>query len=83
MTLVVLGEKGQVTIPRTVRKKMHLNGGDPLLLDLAPDGSIVLKPAGVYPVEIYTEKRLREFERENRMTPSEKRQVAKALHGRR
>ena len=82
MTLVLLGERGQVTIPRSVRKKMRLSGGDPLLLDLAPDGSIVLKPAGVYPVEIYTEKRLQEFERENRMTPSEKRRVAKALHGR-
>ena len=82
MTLVVLGEKGQVTIPRAVRKKMRLNGGDPLLLDLAPDGSIVLKPAGVYPVEIYTEERLKEFAREDRMTPSERKRLAKALHAR-
>jgi len=81
MTLVVLGEKGQVTIPRAVRRKMHLNGGDPLLLDLAPDGSIVLKPAGVYPVEIYTEERLKEFEREDRLSALERRRLAKVLRG--
>ena len=82
MTLVVLGEKGQVTIPRPVRKKMHLNGGDPLLLDIAQDGSIVLRPAGVFPVEVYTEERLKEFAQENRLSPAERKRLAKALHER-
>lgn len=82
MALVVLGPKGQVTIPRSIREKMHLNGGDPLLLDVAEDGSIVLRPAGVYPVEVYTEKRLREFVQENRLTLGERRRVHRALHGR-
>ena len=82
MTLVVLGEKGQVTIPGSVRKKLHLNGGDPLLLDVAEDGSIVLKPAGVYPFEVYTEDRLKEFARENRLSPSERHRVRRILRGR-
>ena len=82
MPLVVLGEKGQVTIPRLVRKQMHLNGGDPLLLDVAPDGSIVLKPAGVYPVEIYTQERLMKFARENRLRAPERKRLTRALHGR-
>ena len=82
MPLVVLGEKGQVTIPRSIRKKVHLNGGDPLLLDLASDGSIVLRPAGVYPVETYTEERLKEFAKENRLGSSERRRIGRTLRGR-
>lgn len=82
MSLVVLGEKGQVTVPRTVRKQLHLHGGDPLLLSVSADGSIVLRPAQVYPVEVYTDERLKEFEKENRLTPAERRQLARALDGR-
>lgn len=82
MTLAVLGEKGQVTIPGSVRKQLHLRGGDPLLVDVAKDGTIVLRPAGVYPVEMYSEERLKEFAKEDRMTPRERRQFARILRGR-
>ena len=82
MSLVVLGEKGQVTVPRAVRKQLQLHGGDPLLLSVLPDGSIVLRPAQVYPVEIYTEERLNAFAQENRLSPAEQRRVTLALHGR-
>ncbi|MBI4313351.1 MAG: AbrB/MazE/SpoVT family DNA-binding domain-containing protein [Candidatus Omnitrophica bacterium] len=80
--MAVLGEKGQETIPRSVRKQLHLHGGDPLLVDVAKDGTIVLRPAGVYPVEIYMKERLKEFAGENRATPSEQRQVARIVRGR-
>lgn len=82
MTMAVLGERGQVTIPRILRQRLHLRGGDPLLVDLAKDGSIVLRPAGVYPVEIYTDERLKEFAKADRMTPRERRQLARLLRGR-
>jgi AbrB family looped-hinge helix DNA binding protein len=82
MSLVVLGEKGQVTVPRGVRNQLRLRGGDPLLLEVAPDGSIVLRPAKVYPIERYTEDRLHEFAKENRLSTYERRRLARALHGR-
>jgi len=82
MSLTVLGPKGQVTIPGAVRKQLHLQGGDPLLVDVTPEGSIVLRPAGVYPIEIYTDERIKEFERENRLTPRERRRFARYLRDR-
>ena len=81
MALVMLGEKGQVTVPRAVRKQLRLHGGDPLLLSVSPDGSIVLRPAQVYPVEVYTEERLNAFAQENRLSSAERRRIARALHG--
>jgi hypothetical protein len=65
MDLVKLGKKGQVTIPRTILLSVGLTGEAPLLVETTPEGAILLKPAAVYPVEIYSEQRVAEFEREN------------------
>ena len=43
---------------------------------------IVLRPAGVYPIEIYSDERIKEFERENRIDP-ELEQRVKAFLARR
>lgn len=65
MDLVKLGKKGQVTIPKTILKQAGIADEAPLLIAVAPDGSIVLRQVGVYPIELYTDERIAEFEREN------------------
>ena len=47
MNLVKLGKRGQVTIPRAILKKVGIADETPLLIAAAPDGSIVLRQAGV------------------------------------
>jgi hypothetical protein len=49
----------------------------PLLVEAGEDGSIVLRPADVYPVEIYSPRRIAEFDAADRMTAAQKRKVAK------
>jgi len=65
MELVKLGKKGQVTIPRAILRLVGLTGETPLLVDTTADGAIVLRPAAVYPIEIYSDERVSEFEQEN------------------
>ncbi|MSQ72215.1 MAG: AbrB/MazE/SpoVT family DNA-binding domain-containing protein [Betaproteobacteria bacterium] len=65
MDLVKLGKKGQVTIPKAILRQAGIAEDAPLLIAAVPDGSIVLRPAGVYPIELYTDERIAEFEREN------------------
>lgn len=65
MDLVKLGKKGQVTIPKTILKQAGIAEDSPLLIAVTPDGSIILRQAGVYPIELYTDERIAEFEREN------------------
>ena len=65
MELVKLGKKGQVTIPRSILRSVGLTADAPLLVETTPEGAILLKPAAVYPVEIYSDQRVEEFEREN------------------
>ena len=42
-----------------------------MLVDVTEDGAILLRQAGVYPIEIYSEERIREFERADRLTAPE------------
>lgn len=77
MELVKLGKKGQVSIPKSVLKKLGLGHAAALLVDVTVDGSIVLRPAGVYPIEIYSDKRLQEFAEADRLTPGEAARLAR------
>jgi len=65
MELLKLGTKGQVTIPRAILRSVGLTGDTPLLVETTPEGAILLRPAAVYPIEIYSDERVEEFEREN------------------
>ena len=69
MDLVRLGKKGQVTIPKTILKQAGIAEEAPLLIAAMPDGGIILRQAGVYPIELYTDERIDEFERENAIPP--------------
>jgi len=79
MEVVRLGKKGQVSIPKAVLKRLGLAGEALLLVDVTPEGAILLKPAGVYPIEIYSEKRINEFLAEGRLTPEEQRRVKRRI----
>ena len=65
MELIKLGKNGQVTIPKVILKSNGLADEAPLLVETADYGAIILRPAGVYPLEIYSEQRIAEFERNN------------------
>jgi len=65
MELVKLGKKGQVTIPRGILRAIGIQDESPLLVEATADGGIVLRPAAVYPFEMYSADRVAEFEREN------------------
>ncbi len=71
MELVKLGKKGQVSIPRSILKKLGIDREMPMLVEVTPDGAILLRQVGVYPLEIYSDERIREFNEADRMAPSE------------
>ena len=81
MSIVLMSEKGQVTIPKEFRRKLKIAKGDPLLAELDSNGDIRLRPATVLPLEIYSEERLKEFEKENTLSVSEQRRLRKTLNG--
>lgn len=66
-----IGKKGQVSIPKAVLDKLGIEPETVMLVESTDDGSIVLRPAGVYPVELYSDARVSEFLEEDRLTDKE------------
>ncbi|MCL4183623.1 MAG: AbrB/MazE/SpoVT family DNA-binding domain-containing protein [Burkholderiaceae bacterium] len=75
MELVKLGKKGQVTIPKSVLRATGIPDEAPLLIETTPDGAIVLRQAAVYPIELYTEDQLAEYEKHNTIAAELERKV--------
>ncbi len=79
MEMVKLGKKGQVSIPKSVLRRVGITGEAPMLVETTEDGAIVLRQAAVYPVEIYSDARVEEFLGEDSITPDEAKRVKAAL----
>jgi AbrB family looped-hinge helix DNA binding protein len=79
MELVKLGKKGQVSIPRSVLKRLGIESDAALLVDTTADGAIVLRPAAVYPIETYSDERIREFDEADRMDAATAARLARAV----
>jgi AbrB family looped-hinge helix DNA binding protein len=75
MAVVRLGKKGQVSLPKAVLRRLGLTSEALLLVEVTPEGGILLRPAGVYPIELYSEQRVREFLAEDRLGPREARRL--------
>ena len=65
--MIKLGKRGQVSIPKSVLNRLGIEGEVPLLVDTTDDGAILLRPAGVYPIELYSDERIEEFDAADRM----------------
>lgn len=75
--IVKLGKKGQLNVPRGVMKRLGLEGGEAMLIEVDEEGAIVLRPAGVYPLELYGEERVREFLEADRLTAEERERLSR------
>ena len=53
--------RGVVTLPAKLRAALGLRAEDQLIAETTPEG-LLLRPAVTLPVEIYSDKRIREFD---------------------
>lgn len=68
---VIVSQRGQITLPASLRKKFGLQGGGPLIIE-DRDGEIVLKPAVVMEVELYSDEQIAEWLEADRLTDEER-----------
>jgi AbrB family looped-hinge helix DNA binding protein len=59
-----LTERGTLTLPASIRRTLGLKGKQQLIIEANEAGEIVLRPAAVVPIEIYSEERIAEFSRD-------------------
>lgn len=81
MPVVKVGSRGQVSIPKSILERPGIRKETPMLVELGADGAIILRQAGVYPLEIYADERLREFDRSDRLSSAERKKLDAANRG--
>lgn len=58
---LTMNRRGVVTLPAKLRRALGLNADCVLIAETTPEG-LLLRPAVTLPVEIFSEKRVREFD---------------------
>ncbi len=58
---LTITSRGVVTLPAKLRKALGLNADDQLIAETTSEG-LLLRPAVTLPIEIYSERRIREFD---------------------
>jgi len=77
---LIIGGRGQVTLPVSTRKRLGIAPGDVLTLE-ERNGEVVLRPTAVIEVHLYDDQQIAQWDVEDRMTPDEERQIRARLTG--
>ena len=64
-TTIQISARGTMTLPKPFRKALGVDKGGVVMVALGEDG-IVLHPAVAYPIEMYTDDRIKEFDKADR-----------------
>lgn len=65
METTFLAKRGTLTVPAAIRESLGLAGRQQFIVEAAPEGEIVLRPVFLAPIEVYSEDRIAEFERDD------------------
>lgn len=65
MEITTVTERGTLTLPAAIRKSLGLRGKQQLIVETTDKGEILLRPASVVPIEIYSEDRIAEFDKDD------------------
>lgn len=60
-TTLTVTDRGTVTLPAKLRRALGIKAEDQLIAEATPEG-LLLRPAVTLPIEIYSEKRISEFD---------------------
>jgi AbrB family looped-hinge helix DNA binding protein len=69
-TLIVSG-RGQITLPAALRKRIGIKEGCAVIIE-DRGNELVLKPAVVLEVEMYSDRQIAEWDKEDRLSSQEK-----------
>ncbi|MDA8214040.1 MAG: AbrB/MazE/SpoVT family DNA-binding domain-containing protein [Nitrospiraceae bacterium] len=71
METVIIGERGQVTIPKKLREKLGIKPKSPVVIELKENG-ILIKPAVTVPLREFSDEFVKQLEKEDMLKKGEK-----------
>lgn len=75
---LVVSNRGQVTLPATLRKRLGIKGGDVMILEDRGD-EIVLKPGVVVEIQLYSDEQVARWDAEDTLTGKERARILERL----
>jgi bifunctional DNA-binding transcriptional regulator/antitoxin component of YhaV-PrlF toxin-antitoxin module len=79
MELAKISKKGRLIVPRSVLSAAGIAEGSLVAFEATADGAIVMRQVAVYPMESYSEERVREFEEANTIPLATERRIKGSL----
>ncbi|MBP1699010.1 MAG: Antidote-toxin recognition MazE, bacterial antitoxin [Deltaproteobacteria bacterium] len=78
---VLVSNRGQITLPASVRKRLGIQSGGVVTLE-EKDNVVVLRPAAVVEMETYSDEEVARWDKEDRLEPAERNALLKRLRKR-
>ena len=75
---LIVSSRGQITLPAEVRKQFGIKSGEPVIIE-ERNGELVLKPATVLEVEMYTPAQVAAWDRADQLDDAERQRVLARL----
>lgn len=71
---LLVSERGQITLPKRLRDRLAITTGSALIIE-EKDGGLVLRPAAVTRLRMYSDAEVQGWLREDRVTAVERRRI--------
>jgi len=73
---LIVSSRGQITLPAAIRKRAGIKEGGTIIIE-DRGNELVLRPAAVFEIDMYTDKQIEEWDKADRLTPKEKKTLFK------
>ena len=68
---VLVSNRGQITLPAAMRKRLGIKGGDVVILE-ERNNELVLKPGIVLEVELYSDEQIARWDADDKLSEAER-----------
>jgi AbrB family looped-hinge helix DNA binding protein len=75
---LIVSDRGQITLPASIRKKYGIKGGSALILEEI-NNELRLKPAAIMEMDIYSDRRIAEWDKADQLTNKERERIIQKL----
>ena len=75
---LLVSERGQITLPAAIRKRLGIKGGGALILE-ERNNELILKPATVMEVEIYQDGHIATWDTDDQLSDTERKRIKESL----
>lgn len=75
---LIVSTRGQITLPADIRKQFGIKSGEPVIIE-ERNGELVLKPATVLAVEMYSPEQVAEWDQQDQLGDAQRKAVLNRL----